>query len=88
MTQEQQTGRWAKLYEEAKAKQAVTPRPKLDYYYYVGKKIKHLPPEERVGMYFIVGKRPCWLIRALQALVGIHWAEEGKIIGQIQTHKK
>jgi hypothetical protein len=88
MTQ-QQNGRWAKLYEEEKAKQAAAPKPKPNYYYYyVGKNIKHLPPEERVGMYFIVGKRPCWLIRALQALVGIHWGEEGKIIGQIQTNKK
>jgi hypothetical protein len=85
MKQEQQAGRWAKLYEEEKAKQAAEtkPKPKPDYYYYIGKNIRHLPPEERVGMYFIVGKRPCWPIRALQALVGIHW-----IIGQVQTNKK
>lgn len=77
MTQ-QPTGRWAKLCEEAKAKQAVTPRPKPNYYYYVGKNIKHLPPKERDAMYFITGKRPCWPVRALQALVGIHWIEEFK----------
>ena len=75
MKQEQQTGRWAKLYEEEKAKQAAAPKPKPIYYYYVGKKNE--------PTFTIEGVRPCWLVRALQALVGIHW-----IIGQIQTNKK
>ena len=88
MTQEQQVGRWAKLCEEAKAKQAVAPKPAPDYYYYVGKNIKHLSPKELVCVSFTIGKRPCWLVRALQALVGIHWAEEGKIFEQIRTNKK
>lgn len=69
MKQEQQTGRWAKLCEEAKAKQAATPKPKPNYYY-VGKKNEPTILTE--------GVRPCWPVRALQALVGIHWSKGGK----------
>ena len=73
MTQEQQTGRWAKLYEEAKAKQAAAPKPKRPQtsYFYIGRK-------SAKPTIVIEGVRPCWPVRALQALVGIHWIEEFK----------
>lgn len=66
-------GTWAKLCEEAKAKQAAAPKPKRPQtsYFYIGKK------SAKPTIVF-EGVRPCWPVRALQALVGIHWSKGGK----------
>lgn len=73
MKQEQQTGRWAKLYEEAKAKQTATPKPKRPQtsYFYIGKK------SAKPTVVF-EGVRPCWLVRTIHSLIGIHWSKGGK----------
>jgi len=82
---ERRPNTWAKRLEKMKAEQAEAPKPKpkrpQTSYFYIGRK------SAKPTVVF-EGVRPCWPVRALQALVGIHWAEEGKIFRQIQTHKK
>jgi len=66
-------GRWANLYEHAKAQQATAPktkRPQTSYFY-----IGRVSAKPKV---VFEGVRPCWPVRALQALVGIHWSKGGK----------
>ena len=74
--------KWAKRCEMMKAQQATAPKQKRPQtsYFYIGK--KNAKPTA-----VFEGVRPCWPVRALQALVGIHWSKGGKIIKQVQANK-
>lgn len=67
---------WEKRLKKMKAehaKQATAPKPKRPQtsYFYIGRK------SAKPTVVF-EGVRPCWPVRALQALVGIHWSKGGK----------